>query len=95
MDFGEGAVGFKGTRVDGVILVWAELGRVHEDADGDLITRSCRCPNQGCVTGVQCAHGGHKANGVADAATLTGPLAEFGYGVQDLHSFFLYFLKFA
>jgi len=45
------------------------------------------------VTGVQGAHGGHKANGVADAAALTGPLAEFGYGVQDLHSFFLYFSK--
>jgi hypothetical protein len=89
MNLGERAVGLQGARIDRVILVRPELGGVHEDADCDLVAGSSSRSYQGRMTGVQSAHGGHKADAVTALAAFPGPLAEFGYGVQNLHQAFL------
>ncbi len=85
--FGEDAVGLKGAGIAGVILVGAELGGVDEDADGDAGAGIGGGANEGCVAGVERAHGGHEANeALAVDLHEAGPMAEFGYGVEDLHN---------
>jgi hypothetical protein len=59
--FRDCAVGIEGAWVAREIFVGTELSGIDEDAYGDLMARSGGSSNQGCVAGVQRAHGGNEA----------------------------------
>ena len=56
--FSKDAVGIEGAGVAGEIFVGGELGRVDEDADGDLGAFCGGGADEGCMAGVKRAHGG-------------------------------------
>jgi hypothetical protein len=62
-----------------VVLVRAELQRVHENAGHDVPAVQVRCADQARVAGVQVAHGRDESHGVAGLA----PVAHEGAQIRD------------
>jgi hypothetical protein len=67
-----------GCGVVGEILGLVELQGVHEDADHHLVAMAAGLLDQGEMTLMQIAHGGHECDGAAFAMPLTDLLAQRG-----------------
>jgi hypothetical protein len=66
MGLAKGLIALKRARVTGKILVWSKLSGVYEDGSdhGAVATRERRgTREQGGVSGVKGAHGGHQNDG--------------------------------
>src|SRR6185312_4035869 len=79
-----GAVGFKGSRILGEILIWAELGRVHENGDDNRSACRPGRTDQGQMPLMQCAHRRHKPDALAAGPHCAERGPCLGYGWQNL-----------
>src|SRR5690606_25992385 len=69
--------------IGGEILVWRELGRVHENRHHHPPGTGLRGAHQGEVALVQGAHRRHESDALAAAAPATDDLAQWGEGAND------------